>query len=691
MTIMETQSLAQDDLVDLIDDSIIVRKLDGVIVRWNAASERIYGYSAAEAIGQDADRLLQSHHLFTMPTISQTVLEKGVWEGELQRTASDGRQMTVEARWTLRSGDAGEPRDIVEIGRDVSTLSALEIETRLAAHRYRNLFQAMAASFWELDFTLVRSAIADLIDGGVADLRLYFANHPEWVEWAMKSVLIVDVNDTTIELFGAVRRDELVGRNVAWIWPEESRGIFVESLMAAVEQRDRFAAETALFGVDRRRIECLFTVCWPEQHKGRGNVLVGVIDLTERVRAEADWRRSETRYRELFHSIPVGLALLDNRRFRAMLDQVEAEGPDALFRYVAESPDFIEKALATVIPIEVNDHLIQLLGAETREQVFQPVSYAWTVNPGTVRRGTLARLRGATSYSEETKIKTLDGRVIDVLYAVAFTTEWREMGINTVAFVDISDRVAAQAMVERVRADFAHAARVSMLGELTASIAHEVNQPLAAIVASGEAGLRWLSRREPNTDEVRSLTARMVADARRAAGVIDRVRDMASNRSPQHAPVSLYDIVEDSANFLHHELEAHGVSLELAFGDGLGKARADRIQLQQVIVNLAVNAVQAMSQAATPRPMLRIGAASDAGDRILITIEDNGPGIPPEIAERLFDSFFTTKADGLGIGLSICQTIVEGHGGLISAGNRPEGGARFTVSIPIADQHHTHA
>ncbi len=238
-------------------------------------------------------------------------------------------------------------------------------------------------------------------------------------------------------------------------------------------------------------------------------------------------------------------------------------------------------------------------------------------------------------------------------------------------------------MLAQVQAEFAHAARVSMLGELTASIAHEVNQPLAAIATNAAAGLRWLDRPEPDIAEVRALTQRIIADAQRAAEIIARVRAMAGHHAPETAPLAVNGVVEEAMLFLAHELQGHGVSLRLSLARDVPAVMADRVQIQQVVVNLAVNAIQAMAQ--TPAAQRRLTVSTSVqGAVVRIAVEDAGPGIDAANHSRLFESFFTTKSNGMGMGLPISRSIVENYGGAISASNLDGGGAAFVITLPAA-------
>jgi C4-dicarboxylate-specific signal transduction histidine kinase len=256
---------------------------------------------------------------------------------------------------------------------------------------------------------------------------------------------------------------------------------------------------------------------------------------------------------------------------------------------------------------------------------------------------------------------------------------------NIVDLVEVTDRVCAQEMLSAVQADFAHAARVSMLGELTASIAHEVNQPLAAIVASGQAGLRWLDRPAPDLAEVRVLTERIVADARRAADIIARVRDMAARKAPEQALFPLDDVIRDALLFLRQEVQSRGASIAHHSAPAVPQVLGDRTQLQQVITNLAMNSMQAMAAAGNATRKIIIRTSVPERGIVQCSVEDSGPGISPEYLPRLFESFFTTKRSGMGMGLPICRSIIEAHGGHITVDNGgAEGGARFSFTLPAA-------
>lgn len=256
----------------------------------------------------------------------------------------------------------------------------------------------------------------------------------------------------------------------------------------------------------------------------------------------------------------------------------------------------------------------------------------------------------------------------------------------TAAKEALAERARAQEMLDRVQTDLAHAARVSVLGELTASIAHEVNQPLTAIASSAAAGVRWLRRPVPNIEEVRELAESIVSDAQRAGEIIARIRSMAARKAPEHTPLVLDEVIGEVLLFLRNEARSRAVTVLQHPAPEAPQVIGDRTQLQQVIVNLAINAMQAMAQAGSPERQVVIRTVATDGIGVRCIVEDSGPGIPPEHMDRLFESFFTTKPSGMGMGLPICRSIIEAHGGRIRVDEAgAHGGASFSFTLPAAN------
>jgi PAS domain S-box-containing protein len=255
------------------------------------------------------------------------------------------------------------------------------------------------------------------------------------------------------------------------------------------------------------------------------------------------------------------------------------------------------------------------------------------------------------------------------------------------AVTDVSSRKRAEAELHEAQANLAHVTRVTALGELAASIAHEVNQPLAAVVTNAAACLRWLDREPANLKEARGAVQSIVKDGNRAGEVIQRVRALANKTADQKAPLHINDVVNEVISLVQHELFSHRVALRLELAPALSPVLADRIQLQQVILNLVINAIEAMQPVKDRLRELVIRTRQDEG-QVLVTVSDCGVGVAAENADRLFDAFFTTKSSGMGMGLSICRSIVNAHGGRLSASCAGPG-ATFQFTLPLHQEDST--
>ncbi|MEG3085571.1 ATP-binding protein [Sphingomonas sp. PB2P12] len=242
--------------------------------------------------------------------------------------------------------------------------------------------------------------------------------------------------------------------------------------------------------------------------------------------------------------------------------------------------------------------------------------------------------------------------------------------------------VRAEDVAHEARAQMIRVARVTGLGALASSIAHEVNQPLAAIVTSGDTALRWLGSAPPNLDRSRAAIERIVADASRASTIISRIRDHARGAPPVFQPVRIDEVIEEAIALSRSVLEREDITLNLALAAHLPDVLGDRVQLQQVICNLILNAIEAMTNVEPHTRTLSLAAVSDASGDIEVSASDTGSGIQEEHLAQLFDAFWTTKGSGTGIGLTISRTIVEAHGGAIWVDRMKPNGARFHVRLP---------
>jgi len=565
---------------------------------------------------------------------------------------------------------------------DITERKRAEAALQRSERRYQNLFQAMTVSFWEVDLAEVLDLLPKQEPETGTDYRQYFRDNVDIVGHILKAARILDVNEQTLVLFGGTDKAALL-RPLEEFWPSERIGDFADALAAVLQGGSAVTIETLLQRLDGTIFNAQFTLRFMDDDRSRG--LVAVTDISERVRAYTQLELSEQRYKDLFDHMPIPVLQVDTRNLRSLLIELKEAGISDLGAYVAEHPEFLRIAMESSLITEANGSAVRLFGARRADDLHVPMTRLWESHPSAFARVLNNRFRGMDTYEEEIKVTAIDGRVIDGVLTVAFPPALDKLGITLHAFVDTTDKNRAVMRVREMESEFAHAARVSMLGELTASIAHEVNQPLAAIATNGEAGLRWLRRPQPDLRELEGLTTRIVSEAQRAADVIARVRGMALRRAPEREILQLDEIVRESFLLLRHELQAKGVTVTHHPAAQRVDVSADRTQLQQIVVNLAVNAAQAMASHTDRRREIRVSTDAEEG-YARFCIEDSGPGIAEDDHDRIFQSFFTTKHDGMGMGLAICRSIVESHGGSIRADNESVlGGARFSLLLPRAE------
>jgi PAS domain S-box-containing protein len=250
--------------------------------------------------------------------------------------------------------------------------------------------------------------------------------------------------------------------------------------------------------------------------------------------------------------------------------------------------------------------------------------------------------------------------------------------------IDITERKRAEEERERLRqarADLAHANRVTTMGELTASVAHEVNQPIAAAVTNAKTCLRWLTRDQPDLEEARAAAIRIVKDGTRAAEIVSRIRSLFKKGATQRELVDANEVIREMVVLLHSEAVRNSISIRTDLATGLPYLMADRVQLQQVLLNLMVNSFDAMKDMEGTRE-LAIKSQRAENDHVLISVTDTGVGLPPQHADQIFNAFFTTKGQGTGMGLSISRSIIESHGGRLWATGNSGRGATFQFTLP---------
>jgi PAS domain S-box-containing protein len=553
--------------------------------------------------------------------------------GELRIVHSRGEATRDVSAGTLRA--FGTLQDITELRHAQEELSASEL-------RHRRIFQGASVSIWEEDFSQVEAAIEDLRKLGMRDLRGYIDAHPEFVRRAIAMVGIRDVNDVTLRLFGAKTKEHLLV-SLERIFVPETEATFAEELIALADGRLSFQGETVMQTVHGERLSVLFTIAFPPKAAKSASTLVSIMDITES-------RRAQQLTRHIFESAPDAMAVI---------------GRD--YRYQRLNPVY-ERIWKMPADRMVGRHVSDLHGSEVFEQIFKPaldrcfageqVSFAeWFMN------------QGSRFYNS-------------VIYAPL----WPGSGQVEAALAitrDLTDHMLASQALRDAEAALVRVNRVTTLGVLAASIAHEVNQPLGAILASTAACVRWLGAQPPDLEKARSALQRITSDGRRAGQVVDRIRALVNRQPPRRNSVDVNEAILEVIALTRDEVRRHAIGLDISLAPDVPLIEGDRVQLQQVVLNLLVNAIEAMSCSGAGSRDLAIGSAWDAANTVTVEVRDSGPGVDPIDADRLFEAFYTTKEDGIGMGLSISRSIIDAHGGrLWVTPNLPRGTA-FRFSLPV--------
>jgi len=301
-----------------------------------------------------------------------------------------------------------------------------------------------------------------------------------------------------------------------------------------------------------------------------------------------------------------------------------------------------------------------------------------------------AALAPGEPFEKEARLQQFDGEYRRFLLRfVPLRDEWGKIVEWYAESTDIEDLRRAEEELRRreahlrdVQMELAHANRVTTTGQLAASIAHEVSQPISAALTNANAARRWLCATPPDLEEARQALDRIIRDGGRASDIIGRIRALVRKAPPQNDQLNINETILEVIALTHGELRSSGTSLQTQLADGLPLIPGDRVQLQQVMLNLILNAVEAMSGSSGTARELLIRTKMDGPGSVLVAVQDSGPGLKSDSLDRVFDAFYTTKTDGLGMGLSICRSIIEGHGGQVWATPSLPQGATFQFTLP---------
>ena len=379
------------------------------------------------------------------------------------------------------------------------------------------------------------------------------------------------------------------------------------------------------------------------------------VQFFRRKRAEGHLKQSEDRWRSVVESPIFGVSFIDrNHRFIATNQTYQ--------RMVGYTND----ELRQLTPLDISEPGER----EVNEMLFRELR------------------EGKRQHYEMVKqLRRKDGSLIWIqLYVFAIPDVETNEQLMFGMMQDITESKRSKDALAATRAELARVARVNRFGAMTASIAHEINQPLAAMLANANAAQRWLANAPPDLDEVRAALKRIGSDGHRAAELVHGIRAMFRNDGQKRVLVDLNQLVREVLALVQGDLIERRVSVYTDLSADIPQVMADRVQLQQVIMNLITNAMDAMGPVTDRQPILQVKSEICDGDTVVVAVEDSGIGIDPEKMDRLFDTFFTTKPDGMGMGLSICRSIIEAHNGRLWASAATLHGSVFRFELPVKQE-----
>lgn len=572
-------------------------------------------------------------------------------------------------------------------GRYVIACGIVSVVLSALAFLFGHLQYPTEGAFSRFVVSLVAIGITTLLSLRDRSTRITLSEQARILELSHDTVIIRGIDDVILywnegaeQLYGW-SRDEAIGSRCDVLLATEipETGIY-EVLHAAGQWSGEIVRSR------RDGTHLVLASRWLLRRDPEGKA-VGIIesssDMTERRKADSQRLASEGRFRAIFDS--AGFAMWESDWSATLTAVLDGAPASELRTWLASRPDLVRTAVGAAVIRNANQAASDLFGAASRETLMGGNLCARYVDAdvGALVEMLASLADGASSAEAEVTLLTFSDRPVDLVLRVTLLPEGESWSHVLVMAFDVTDRNHARMRFEKASSELAHAGRVSMLGQLAASIAHEVNQPLTAIINYAKSAGRWIAHAEPRIDEVQKCLGSIVTNGTRAAEVISRVRSLSRKAGPQAEEVDLVELIEGALAITRREAAAQNVPVIWSRPESPPPpVWADRVQIQQVLVNLIINGIQAMATLeGAPRELCIETEETDEGDAA-VYVRDCGMGFAEGGEERIFEPFFTTKPEGMGMGLSICRSIIEAGGGAIWAQNNQVLGATVAFRLP---------
>jgi len=398
------------------------------------------------------------------------------------------------------------------------------------------------------------------------------------------------------------------------------------------------------------------------------------------VSSNAALRASEARYRSIFDRTRVALWERDYSRLQAHLSELKSSGIKDIKAYAHEHADFVSDCIGLISVVDANEAAREMfgkggasIGALRRSIVPGPDKFLNLLQ---------TMMDGGRVFEDKVEVRTEDDEEKLVLLSITFPEDAAAFDRVVVSMVDVTQREMAMKALSEAQAELARASKAATIGAMSASLAHELNQPLGAIGVNAQTLLRWLDRDPPDAMAIRRSAERIIRDSQRASEIIQNTRGLLSHEEAKLEPLHVEELFRETLSLIEHDLQRTGTIVAVQAKE-IPPVTAVKIELQQVLINLITNAIQAMEEATTEKRVITLSTDRIDEARICITVQDTGPGITEQMKDKLFSPFCTTKAFGMGMGLSICRSTIEARGGKLDGDNHPDGGAIFSMHLFI--------